>query len=167
MFPLAGGEDGEAPGPRDLIGGKAEKTGIQAPRGVADVNLLVLPQLAAYESTEDMIMVVSATQRLCQERPVFLLVDTPGAWVGVDRARAGLAAFDAVRGNHAGLYFPHIRLTDPLTGRLRSSPSGAVAGVLARTTPSAACGAYRPAAGRQRAEAVSLTPPTHIRSSSA
>ncbi|GGZ61670.1 phage tail sheath subtilisin-like domain-containing protein [Streptomyces bluensis] len=134
VFPLEGGEDGEAPGPRDLIGGETDKTGIQALRGVADVNLLALPELAAYENTEDMLTVVSAAQRLCQERRIFLLVDAPSTWVSVDTARAGLSAFDPVRGNHAGLYFPHIQLTDPLTGRLRSfPPSGAVAGVIART----------------------------------
>ncbi|MFB7495723.1 phage tail sheath subtilisin-like domain-containing protein [Streptomyces sp. NPDC056161] len=134
VFPLAGGEDGEAPGPRDLIGSEADKTGIQALRDVADVNLLVLPELAAYENTEDAVTVVSAAQRLCQERRMFLLVDAPGAWVSVEAARAGVAAFDAVRGNHAALYFPHLQLTDPLTGRLRAfPPSGAVAGVIART----------------------------------
>ncbi|MDX3454892.1 phage tail sheath subtilisin-like domain-containing protein [Streptomyces sp. ME02-8801-2C] len=134
VFPLEGGEDGEAPGPRDLIGSEADKTGIQALRGVADVNLLALPELAAYEKTEDMLTVVSAAQRLCEERRIFLLVDAPSTWVSVDTARAGLAAFDAVRGNHAALYFPHLQLTDPLTGRLRAfPPSGAVAGVVART----------------------------------
>ena len=123
VFPLEGGEDGEAPGPRDLIGSEAAKTGIQALRGVADVNLLALPELAAYEKTEDMLTVVSAAQRLCEERRIFLLVDAPGTWVSVDTARAGLAAFDAVRGSHAGLYFPHIQLTDPLhDGRLRAFP---------------------------------------------
>ncbi|MFE5022405.1 phage tail sheath family protein [Streptomyces sp. NPDC056656] len=134
VFPLEGGEDGEAPGPRDLIGSEADKTGIQALRGVADVNLLSLPELAAYEKTEDALTVVSAAQRLCEERRIFLLVDAPSTWVSVDSARAGLSAFDAVRGNHAGLYFPHLQLTDPLTGRLRAfPPSGAVAGVIART----------------------------------
>ncbi|MFI6655763.1 phage tail sheath family protein [Streptomyces sp. NPDC050523] len=134
VFPLEGGEDGEAPGPRDLIGSEAGKTGIQALRGVADVNLLSLPELASYEKTEDALTVVSAAERLCAERRIFLLVDAPSTWVSVDSARAGLSAFDAVRGNHAGLYFPHIQLTDPLTGRLRAfPPSGAVAGVIART----------------------------------
>ncbi|MFJ9005308.1 phage tail sheath subtilisin-like domain-containing protein [Streptomyces canus] len=134
VFPLEGGEDGEAPGPRDLIGSEADKTGIQALRSVADVNLLALPELAAYENTEDALTVVSAAQRFAEERRFFLLVDAPSTWVSVDTARAGLAAFDAVRGNHAGLYFPHLQLTDPLTGRLRSfPPSGAVAGVIART----------------------------------
>ena len=134
VFPLEGGEDGEAPGPRDLIGSEAGKTGIQALRQVADVNLLALPELASYEKIDDALTVVSAAQRLCEERRIFLLVDAPSTWVSVDSARAGLSAFDPVRGNHAGLYFPHIQLTDPLTGRLRAfPPSGAVAGVIART----------------------------------
>lgn len=134
VFPLEGGEDGEAPGPRDLIGSEADKTGIQSLRGVADVNLLSLPEVASYENTEDALTVVSAAQRLCEERRIFLLVDAPSTWVSVDSARAGLSAFDVVRGNHAGLYFPHLQLTDPLTGRLRAfPPSGAVAGVIART----------------------------------
>ncbi|MFD5750762.1 phage tail sheath family protein [Streptomyces sp. NPDC127033] len=132
-FALEGGEDGDPPGPRDLIGSEAGKTGIQALRDVDDVNLLVLPELSAYESTDDMVTVVSAAGQLCQERRIFLLVDSPSAWGSVDAARAGIGAFDAVRGDHAALYFPHVQLTDPLTGRLRAfPPSGAVAGVIAR-----------------------------------
>ncbi|MFF7650939.1 phage tail sheath family protein [Streptomyces sp. NPDC007983] len=134
VFPLAGGEDGGLPGPGDLIGGEARKTGLQALRDIEDVNLLSLPELASYESVDDMVTVISAAQRLCQERRIFLLVDSPSAWGSVDAARAGIAAFEPVRGNHAGLYFPHLQLTDPLTGRLRSfPPSGALAGVIART----------------------------------
>ncbi|QKW08721.1 phage tail sheath subtilisin-like domain-containing protein [Streptomyces sp. NA04227] len=134
VFPLCGGEDGELPGPRDLIGSEARKTGIQALRGVDDVNLLVLPELAAYESSEDIVTVLSAAQRLCEQRRIFLIADAPATWVSVDTARSGLAAFEPVRGNHAGLYFPHLQLTDPLTGRLRAfPPSGAIAGVFART----------------------------------
>jgi phage tail sheath protein FI len=44
------------------------------------------------------------------------------------------------------MYFPHIRLTDPLTGQLRSfPPSGAIAGVIATTD--AARGAFKAPAG--------------------
>ncbi|WP_055554561.1 phage tail sheath C-terminal domain-containing protein [Streptomyces sp. NBRC 110028] len=133
VFPLSGGEDGGLPGPGDLIGGEARKTGLQALRDIEDVNLLSLPELASYESVDDMVTVISAAQRLCRERRIFLLVDSPSAWGSVDAARAGIAAFEPVRGNHAGLYFPHLQLTDPLTGRLRSfPPSGALAGVIAR-----------------------------------
>ncbi|GLF93134.1 phage tail sheath family protein [Streptomyces yaizuensis] len=134
VFPLSGGRDGEAPGPRDLIGSEAEKTGIQALRDVPDVNLLSLPELAGYDSTEDMVTVISAADRLCRDQRIFQLVDAPAAWTSVDAARAGIGAFDPVRSDHAAIYFPQLRLTDPLTGRLGSfPPSGAIAGVIART----------------------------------
>ncbi|MEU9112638.1 phage tail sheath C-terminal domain-containing protein [Streptomyces sp. NPDC048483] len=134
VFPLCGGEDGDPPGPRDIIGSESRKSGLQSLRDVDDVNLLALPELAGYENVDDAITVLSAAERLCQERRIFLLVDAPATWGSVDAARAGIAAFDPVRGNHSGLYFPHLQLTDPLTGRLRSfPPSGAVAGVFART----------------------------------
>ncbi|UKY52249.1 phage tail sheath family protein [Streptomyces inhibens] len=134
VFPLCGGEDGDPPGPRDIIGSEARKSGLQALRDVHDVNLLALPELASYASVDDMITVLSAAERLCKERRIFLLVDAPATWGSVDAARAGIAAFAPVRGNHSGLYFPHLQLTDPLSGRLRSfPPSGAVAGVIART----------------------------------
>jgi phage tail sheath protein FI len=63
-----------------------------------------------------------------------VIADAPASWDSVDAARAGLSAFDSVRGNHAALYFPALELTDPLTGRLRAfPPSGAIAGIYART----------------------------------
>ncbi|GAA1154771.1 MULTISPECIES: phage tail sheath C-terminal domain-containing protein [Streptomyces violaceusniger group] len=134
VFPLSGGEDGAPPGPRDLIGSEADKTGLQALRDIEDVNLLSLPELAGYESVGDMVTVLSAADRLCRERRIFLLVDAPSAWGSVDAARAGIGAFEPVRSDHAALYFPQLRLTDPLTGRLRAfPPSGALAGVMART----------------------------------
>ncbi|MER7050426.1 phage tail sheath family protein [Streptomyces jumonjinensis] len=134
VFPLAGGRDGDPPGPRDLIGSESGRTGLQALRDVADVNLLSLPELAAYDSTESMVTVVSAAEQLCRQQRIFLLVDAPSAWGSVDAARAGIAAFDSVRDGHAALYFPQLQLTDPLTGRLRAfPPSGAIAGVIART----------------------------------
>ncbi|SFS96599.1 phage tail sheath family protein [Saccharopolyspora flava] len=134
VFPLEGGEDGDPPGPRDLIGDPAAKTGIQALRDVDDVNLLALPELADHESTEDVLAVISAADRLCRERRIFQLVDAPSSWGGVEAARAGISAFDPVRSDHAGLYFPHLQLPDPLTGRIRAfPPCGAVAGVIART----------------------------------
>lgn len=134
VFPLQGGEDGEAPGPRDLIGSEPDKSGLHALADVDDVNLLSLPEIAAYESTEDIVTVLSAAERLCRRERIFLVADAPAAWSGVDAVRTGIAAFEPVRSSHAGLYWPQLQMTDPLTGRLRSfPPSGAVAGVIART----------------------------------
>ncbi|MGP3999959.1 phage tail sheath family protein [Streptomyces sp. 8N706] len=134
VFALTGGLDGGPPGPADLIGSEAAKSGIQALRQVEDVNLLALPELSAYDSVDDMVTVLSSAEALCQERRIFLIVDSPAAWTSLDAARAGLSAFDSVRSSHAALYFPHLEMVDPLTGRLRGfPPSGAVAGVMART----------------------------------
>ncbi|MER5768751.1 phage tail sheath C-terminal domain-containing protein [Streptomyces sp. NPDC001985] len=134
VLPLTGGRDGEPPGPADLIGSEAGRTGVQALRDAEDIGLLALPELAGYESVDDILTVVSAADQLCRDRRIFQLVDAPAAWGSVDAARAGIGAFDSVRSDHAALYFPQVRLTDPLTGRLRDfPPSGAVAGVIART----------------------------------
>ncbi|MFE4519639.1 phage tail sheath family protein [Kitasatospora sp. NPDC056783] len=134
VFALAGGRDGGAPGPTDLIGSEAGKTGIQALRDVQDVNLLVLPELAGYGSVDDMATVVSAAEALCADKRMFLIVDSPASWTTLDAARAGLPALDPVRSDHAALYFPHLELVDPLTGRLRGfPPSGTIAGIMART----------------------------------
>jgi uncharacterized protein len=134
VFALAGGTDGDPPGPTDLIGSEAAKTGIHALRDVEDVNLLVLPELAAYPDVGDAVTVLSAAGAVCEDKRMFLIADAPAAWTSIDAARANLSAFDPVRGSHAALYFPHLELTDPLTGRLRAfPPSGAVAGIYART----------------------------------
>ncbi|KWX03337.1 tail protein [Carbonactinospora thermoautotrophica] len=130
---LSGGADGEPPGFADLIGNEVDKTGVNALRDVADVNLLCLPEVAGYADLDQMVTVLAQAERLCADKRMFLLVDAPASWRGIDDARAQLTKFDPL-GDHAALYFPHLRMVDPLTGRLRAfPPSGAVAGVMART----------------------------------
>ncbi|MFI1255238.1 phage tail sheath family protein [Streptomyces netropsis] len=133
-FVLDGGQDASPPGPTDLIGSEAGKTGINALREVQDVNLLILPEVAAYTNVDDAATVLSATVALCQEKRMFLVADAPASWRSIDAARAGLPMFESVPGPHAALYFPHLEMVDLVTGRLRAfPPSGAVAGVMART----------------------------------
>ncbi|MGI5526065.1 phage tail sheath family protein [Streptomyces syringium] len=133
-FVLDGGQDASPPGPTDLIGSEAGKTGINALREVQDVNLLILPEVAGYTNVDDAATVLSAAVALCQEKRMFLVADAPAAWRSIDAARAGLPMFESVPGTHAALYFPHLEMVDLVTGRLRAfPPSGAVAGVMART----------------------------------
>ncbi|MFI8942631.1 phage tail sheath family protein [Streptomyces syringium] len=133
-FVLDGGQDASPPGPTDLIGSEAAKTGINALREVQDVNLLILPEVAGYTNVDDAATVLSAAVALCQEKRMFLVADAPAAWRSIDAARAGLPMFESVPGPHAALYFPHLEMVDLVTGRLRAfPPSGAVAGVMART----------------------------------
>jgi phage tail sheath protein FI len=133
-YPLAGGGDGNPPAGYDFIGSPDAKTGVYALSDVEDVNLLSLPELADARHDGTRISVLAAATRLCEDKRMFLIVDAPAGWTTLDRARDGLTDFDSVRSDHAAIYFPQIRLTDPLTGQLRSfPPSGAIAGVYART----------------------------------
>jgi phage tail sheath protein FI len=128
------GVDGEMPVADDFVGSPDAKTGLHALRDVEDVNLLVIPELARQEFDGDPFSVISQAISLCEDKRMFFILDSPAAWSTLDKARAGLARFDPVRSDHVAMYFPHVRLTDPLTGRLRDfPPSGAIAGVYAKT----------------------------------
>jgi phage tail sheath protein FI len=133
-YPLSGGAGGSAPTGADFIGSADAKTGLNALRDVTDVNLLCLPDLAASSYDDARVEVLSAADALCQDKRMFLLVDSPAGWTTLADARANLPEFDSVRSDHSALYFPQIRMTDPLSGVLRSfPPCGAVAGTMART----------------------------------
>lgn len=128
------GNDGGLPGPNDIVGSENAKSGIQALRDVEDVNLLCLPEVCGFDTVDKQILVLAAADRLCRDKRMFLLVDSPAAWTTLDAARAGLTSIDPVRSDHAALYFPHLEQIDPLTERLRRfPPCGAVAGIMART----------------------------------
>ncbi|GGN64251.1 hypothetical protein GCM10010112_24250 [Actinoplanes lobatus] len=131
---LSGGDDGDPPQPGDLIGAESAKSGLHALTDLTDVNLLNLPDLAGWESIEDASTVLSVADRIARELRALLLIDAPATWNSVDAARSGIEQLAAVRSDHAALYFPHLLLDDPQSGRpCAVPPSGAVAGVIART----------------------------------
>ncbi|MFF5077458.1 phage tail sheath family protein [Actinoplanes sp. NPDC000266] len=132
-YSLDGGEPGGFPDAADFLGSEDAKSGIHVLRDVEDVNLLCLPDVSStgFVNRDG---VLAAANALCATKRMFHLIDSPESWTSLDAARAGLPNFDPARSSYAALYFPRIRLTDPLTGRLREfPPSGAVAGVMART----------------------------------
>jgi phage tail sheath protein FI len=132
-YPLVGGVPGGDLTMIDYVGDVVAKTGLQALRDVTDVNLLSLPDVADL-GLDDAIGVLAEAERLCEDQRILLLVDPPSSWISLADAQQGLPDLDVVRSSYAALYFPRIELTDPLTGRLRAfPPSGAVAGVMART----------------------------------
>lgn len=71
----------------------------------------------------------------CRERRAILLVDPPARWSGAADVEAAAAGEGWLRSEDAALYFPRIRAADPLDGGRPASfaPSGAVAGVIARS----------------------------------
>jgi phage tail sheath protein FI len=133
--PLAGGADGGRPdNAAGFIGSPDAKTGLYSLLDVTDVNLLCLPDLADPALAGARIAVLSAADQLCVDKRMFLIVDSPGEWQSLAQARAGLAEFDPVRSDHSALYFPHVQLTDPLSGQPRDfPPCGAIAGMMAAT----------------------------------
>ncbi|MEU4427299.1 phage tail sheath C-terminal domain-containing protein [Actinoplanes sp. NPDC024001] len=133
-FPFRDGAQGSMPGFADFLGSADEKTGMHALRDVDDVNLLVLPGVSALDNLDQQVAVLAEARVLCESKRMFLIVESPAAWRTLDAARAGLETLDSIRGDHAALYFPHVLLTDPLTGQVREfGPGGAIAGIIARS----------------------------------
>jgi phage tail sheath protein FI len=133
-YPLAGGNDGSRPGGSDFIGSPDRKTGMNALRDVTDVNLLCLPDIADSSYDGSRVGILAAADALCQDKRMFLIVDSPAGWTTLDTIRAHLSDLDSVRSDHSALFFPQIRMTDQLSGQPRSfPPCGAVAGVMAST----------------------------------
>ncbi len=122
------GADGTAPTTGDLRGSRAQKTGLYALETVDIFNLLCLPGVS------DPALVADAIA-YCEERRAFCIVDLPAATDTLDEARQWLTTNASLRHKNAAAYFPHFLASDPLQNfRTRAfSPSGAVAGIYART----------------------------------
>jgi phage tail sheath protein FI len=71
---------------------------------------------------------------VCADKFAFLIIDPPCNVVDAGSALAWKTLGFTFQSNHAGAWFPNIRVDDPLvTGAIRTHPpSGAIAGVIAR-----------------------------------
>jgi hypothetical protein len=142
-----GGGAGSAIADGDIIGSEAGKTGMYQLLKTDIFNILVFPPLGVTElvTTTDgdpalvSNAVLSQALTLCYSRRAMLVVDSPAAWETVQDAVTGMGSF-ALSGEsakNAALYFPYLRVTDPdttkLGRRIDMPPSGAVAGIYART----------------------------------
>jgi uncharacterized protein len=147
-FPYTGGQvsaatlaiDGKAAGQPLSNTFKAAVTAL----GTRDpfFNLLCLPDLVRPSTTDpkalhhtNAMTVYAEAARVCAEKFAFLIVDPPPNAVDVGTAAAWKSTQLGLRSTHAGAWFPNIRVDDPLQpGAIVSHPpSGAVAGVIART----------------------------------
>ncbi|MGN6751087.1 MAG: phage tail sheath family protein [Intrasporangium sp.] len=84
------------------------------------------------EPTLDVLREAVAT---AEELSAFAVLDAPAAWAGMTDPVGGAAdVLESLRTSYAAMYFPQLVEVDPLTGELLAiSPSGAVAGIIART----------------------------------
>jgi Bacteriophage tail sheath protein len=79
--------------------------------------------------------VVSAAAKYCEARRALLLVDSPSSWRTTADAKAGIALGVGTTSKNAALFFPRLRQPNPERNNQKQDfgPSGAVAGVFART----------------------------------
>ena len=131
------GSDGNAIQDTDLVpGSPVPKNGIYALDGVDIFNLLCLSPPAEGDDVDAATYATAAAY--CADRRAMLIVDPPGAWGDPAAAQAGLSALSGPFGDdkkNAALYFPRVRMANPLKNNLIQDfvPCGAIAGVYART----------------------------------
>jgi uncharacterized protein len=143
-----GGNDGRPLGPTALTTGRtlrAQRRGLYALDQVDLVNVLVVPPDT---DTGDLdARVVTDVIAYAAERRVVVLLDPPSTWSSVNAAVSSVGVGSLPSSPDAAVYFPRLRRPDPSQGgRLVTvAPSGAVAGVIARTD--AAHGVWKAPAG--------------------
>lgn len=128
------GDNGGLPTGNDITGVRLNKTGLFALEDVDIFNILCIPRAAELGATASL-AVYSAAESYCLERRAFLIMDIPSTINSVPEMKDFLEANANLRSRNAAVYFPRIRLADPLNQfRLRDvAASGTLAGLYART----------------------------------
>jgi phage tail sheath protein FI len=131
-----GGSEGSGNQELDYLGNAAEKTGLNQLLKTDIFNLLcVLPPRLGDPLPDG---VLAAAVELCVDRRALLLVDPPPTWETIADAVDGAVDAPPVEGDsakNAAIFFPRVSLPDPLDHGTAKAypPSGAIAGVMART----------------------------------
>lgn len=126
------------------------RKGLNALDNVDLFNLLVIPPYKLGSDIAESDYETAAAY--CKRRRAFLIVDPPETWSSAAAAKAGVTAFTGAGSGfqHSAVFFPRLRQPNPLTGALDTFvPSGAVAGVFARTD--ATRGVWKAPAGTEAA----------------
>ncbi|MFD7783602.1 phage tail sheath family protein [Streptomyces nojiriensis] len=115
---------------------QTDKKGLYALERADLFNLLVIPPYSGTGEPGDRDVdgqVVTAALAYAEKRRAVVVLDPPQDWTTVAKAASGAATFTSSK--NAAVYFPRIKQPDPLRdGQAMSfAPSGAVAGVIART----------------------------------
>ena len=131
---LEGGDDGEVLTDEQLSAANLQglKEGIYALEKADLFNMLCIPPLARGTDVDS--GTLAAALAYCKKRRAVLLVDGPSGWSGVADAESD-EDINGLRDENAAIFWPHLLMPDPLKENRPQSfaPSGAVAGVLART----------------------------------
>jgi phage tail sheath protein FI len=142
---VTGGNDGDPVNASLFTGGtlQADKKGVYALENVDLVNVIVIPPYTSSGEIDS--SVLTDVIAYAVERRAMMIVDPPAAWTSLANAVNGAGAFTA--SPNAAVYFPSVQESDPLQkGQVVPvAPSGAIAGVWARTD--AARGVWKAPAG--------------------
>lgn len=151
---LTGGDDG-VPIDFDVVGDDAlkdTKRGLYALEKADLFNLLVIPPFSPTTDVDQQTWVSAVAY--CKARRALALIDPPfldaanNPWVSLDKVTANhVSALAGARSDNAAVFFPWVRAPNPLRENRPEpfAPSGAVAGVMARTD--AQRGVWKSAAG--------------------
>ena len=135
----SGGLDGAAVGEAQFIGPgtKDDKRGLYALEKADLFNLLCIPPFTATADISPSLVGEAAVY--CEKRRAMMIVDPPSAWTtkktAVDQFSDPNIDFVGTRSNYSAIFFPRLRQPNPLRENQIEDfvPSGAVAGVMART----------------------------------
>jgi phage tail sheath protein FI len=116
-----------------FIGSRAARQGLYALEAVDIFNMLCLPGIP--DSGTLRAGILSDAGVYCQERRAFLIVDASNSDDLPSEINSTIIGTNLPKIDNAAVYYPWIRIPDPLNGGLPrvSAPCGAVAGVFART----------------------------------
>jgi hypothetical protein len=132
---VAAGDDGAPITDAEIVGTPMPRTGLSALENVDLFNLLCIPPLTVGASGTDVALGTwGAAAALCESRRAFLIVDAPSSWT-IATAPGNVTAFSAIVRKNSALYFPRLRIADPLSdGNIDEFAScGVIAGVMSRT----------------------------------
>ena len=127
----AGADSGALTGPA-IVGTQAAKTGMYALEDVDLFNILCIPAAAELAA---MNAIYAEAETYCEAKRAFLIIDIARSVDDPDDMQTWLTANANLRHRNAAVYFPRVRVPDPLNlGRLESrAPSGTMAGLYAAT----------------------------------
>lgn len=128
--PLAGGDAQKitaATTYASYVPAGANRDGIYALDEVETFNLMILPGITDVATLAD-------TAAYCEARRAFLIADSPFE-TDVSKMETKIKGPSLPKSINAAVYYPYIKIADPLKpGQMRTTPpSGAIAGIFART----------------------------------
>jgi phage tail sheath protein FI len=128
----------------DITGDPDKKTGLYALDSVDLFNILCLPAIGPIADATVLETIATPAALYCQSRRAIYIMDPPDSWISawnagsstaIPQIRTDLTTLQSSASSYAAVYFPGVVEPDPLhNNQLETfAPSGAVAGIYART----------------------------------